>query len=132
MLQEKERQIVELQQGKDQGLPLAPLAPGASESAQLVQLRRDLKDRTAQLTILQQRYDHLDARFKTVRENHEKVLTQMQDLNRAIRDERTDQHGIVQVGKRADDGTKATPTQQGCTTKATPTRKGSTKRPPQK
>ena len=62
----------------------------SGESAQLVQLRRDLKDRTAQLTILEQRYDHLDARFKTVRENHEKVLTQMQDLNRALRDERTE------------------------------------------
>ncbi len=90
MLQEKERQIVALQEREHHG-PTASLPPaGASESAQLVELRRSLKDRTAKLTVLQQRYDHLNARFTTVRDNHEKVLAQMSELNRVIREERTE------------------------------------------
>jgi predicted RNase H-like nuclease (RuvC/YqgF family) len=96
MLQEKERQIVALQEREHHG-PTASLLPaGASESAQLVELRRNLKDRTAKLTVLQQRYDHLNARFTTVRDNHEKVLAQMSELNRVIRDERTENTRLKQ------------------------------------
>ena len=96
MLQEKERQIVALQEREHHG-PTASLLPaGASESAQLVELRRNLKDRTAKLTVLQQRYDHLNARFTTVRDNHEKVLSQMSELNRVIRDERTENTRLKQ------------------------------------
>ena len=55
MLQEKERQIVALQEREHHG-PTASLPPaGASESAQLVELRRSLKVRTAMLTVLQHR-----------------------------------------------------------------------------
>ena len=56
MLQDKERQIVELQE-REHHLPSSSLlaAGGGSESGQLVELRRNLKDRTAKLTVLQQR-----------------------------------------------------------------------------
>ena len=43
------------------------------DGAERLELRRHLKDRTAQLMLLTQRYDHLNARFETVRDNHEKV-----------------------------------------------------------
>ena len=107
MLQDKERQILELQQQQDRsgaalpastvGAPPPPLATGSThESAQLVEVRRNLKDRTAKLTVLQQRFDHLQARFNTLRDNHDKVLAQMQDLNRVIRDERMENTRLKQ------------------------------------
>ena len=107
MLQDKERQILELQQQQDRSggalpasagsVPLPSLASGsAHESAQLVEVRRNLKDRTAKLTVLQQRFDHLQARFNTLRDNHDKVLAQMQDLNRVIRDERMENTRLKQ------------------------------------
>ena len=42
------------------------------------------------------RHDHLNARFESVRDNHEKVLVQMGDLNRVIRDERTENSKLRQ------------------------------------
>jgi predicted RNase H-like nuclease (RuvC/YqgF family) len=63
---------------------------GSSETVQMLEIRRSLKERTAQLTLLTQRYDHLNGRFESVRANHEKVLAQMNDLNRLIREERTE------------------------------------------
>ena len=39
----------------------------------MLELRRSLKDRAAQLTLLTQRYDHMHARFESVRDAHEKA-----------------------------------------------------------
>jgi hypothetical protein len=73
---------------------------GASETVQMLELRRSLKERTAQLTLLTQRYDHLNGRFEAVRANHEKVLAQMNDLNRLIREERTENTRLRQEVQR--------------------------------
>lgn len=73
---------------------------GASETVQVLELRRSLKERTAQLTLLTQRYDHLNGRFESVRANHEKVLGQMNDLNRLIREERTENTRLRQEVQR--------------------------------
>ena len=64
------------------------VARSQAESAELVELRRKLKDHRAQLTLLTQKYAHQSSRFAAVRENHEKVLAQMGDLNRIIREVR--------------------------------------------
>lgn len=46
---------------------------GASEGAVGAELRRQLKKAVFELSLLDQRYQHLDARFNTLRENHEKA-----------------------------------------------------------
>lgn len=49
-----------------------------------MELRRQLKDRTAQLTLLTQRYDHLNARFEAVRNNHEKVVCNLTPHDQSV------------------------------------------------
>ena len=112
MLQDKDRTIAEMsaqlaEQPSGEGAnPRAAwsepeLGEGRAEGGQVLELRRHLKDRTAQLTLLTQRYDHLNSRFETVRDNHEKVLGQMSDLNRVIRDERSENAKLRQELQQA-------------------------------
>ena len=96
-LGEKDRVLHELQNklavaedvsGAHDAVSSSGVARSQAESAELVELRRKLKDHRAQLTLLTQKYDHQSSRFAAVRENHEKVLAQMGDLNRIIREVR--------------------------------------------
>ena len=100
-LGEKDRVLHELQNklavaedvsGAHDGVSSSGVARSQAESAELVELRRKLKDHRAQLTLLTQKYDHQSSRFAAVRENHEKVLAQMGDLNRIIREVRAPTH----------------------------------------
>jgi hypothetical protein len=55
----------------DHGLPVTTI--GVSEGAVSAELRRQLKKSAFDMSLLEQRYSHLDARFNTLRENHERV-----------------------------------------------------------
>ncbi|KAL1530447.1 hypothetical protein AB1Y20_001350 [Prymnesium parvum] len=108
MLQDKDRELADLRAQLSKRVLISPVDAGnvcggatcsataasalgacavASDPGHVFELRRLLKDRMAQLALLTQKYDRLSARFETVRDNHEKVLAKMSDLNRVIRDE---------------------------------------------
>ncbi|KOO26535.1 protein fantom isoform 1, partial [Chrysochromulina tobinii] len=80
----------------DFGAARSALAAGVSDGAVGAELRRQLKKSQFDTMLLEQRYQHLDARFKTLRENHEKVLSQMSDLNGALKKERFERSRLQQ------------------------------------
>jgi hypothetical protein len=52
---------------------LGGLSAGVSEGAVGAELRRQLKKGAFEMSLLEQRYTHLETRFNTLRENHERV-----------------------------------------------------------
>ena len=85
-----------LSESADFGAARSALAAGVSDGAVGAELRRQLKKSQFDTMLLEQRYQHLDARFKTLRENHEKVLSQMSDLNGALKKERFERSRLQQ------------------------------------
>ena len=88
MLQDKDRSLEELRArlalqeeesakahdaGEREIREAAALGSGVLEGAVGAELRRQLKKAQFELSLLDQRYQHLDARFNTLRDNHEKV-----------------------------------------------------------
>eukprot|EP00665_Eupelagonemidae_sp_cell47_P009188 gene9188-5256_t len=108
MLQEKDRQVASLQaqlaslelSGGGMAARGGAAAAGGDADGEGgavgLEIRRQLKKSVMDLTLLQQRYDHLDARFNTLRDNHEKVLSKMSDLNKVIREERQENNRLRQ------------------------------------
>ncbi|KAJ1619453.1 hypothetical protein T492DRAFT_890294, partial [Pavlovales sp. CCMP2436] len=60
----------------------------ANESATVVELRRLVREKGAQHAHANQKLDNLHARFEALRDNHDKAVTQLQELNRLLREER--------------------------------------------
>lgn len=63
-------------------------AVGAHESATVVELRRLVRERGAQHALAQQKLDGLAARFEALRENNDKAVSQLQELNRLLHEVR--------------------------------------------
>lgn len=64
----------------------APVGP--NESATVVELRRLVREKGAQGAHVQQKLDHLTSRFEALRANHDKAVSQLQELNRLLREVR--------------------------------------------
>tara|TARA_B100000795_G_C22678076_1_gene390626 strand:- start:25 stop:891 length:867 start_codon:yes stop_codon:yes gene_type:complete len=68
-----------------------PPAPSSSSSSSIMSgdvldLQRDLRDKTAQLTLLNNRFEHLESRSRASQEIHNKTLNKLEEDNRTIRD----------------------------------------------
>jgi hypothetical protein len=73
----------------------APPAPSTSSmhnahgnimSGDVLELQRELRDKTAQLTLLNSRFEHLESRSRASGEIHNKTLNKLEEDNRTIRD----------------------------------------------
>ena len=59
-----------------------------AHSADVLELQRELRDKNAQLTLLNSRFEHLEGRHRAGQEMHNRALAKMEDDNRTIRDMR--------------------------------------------
>ena len=66
------------------------------DGAVAAELRRQVKKGAFEMSLLEQRYSHLDARFTTLRDNHDRLLSQMTELNAALKKERIERTGLQQ------------------------------------
>ena len=87
-------------------IPVAEAAIGADfeavpEGAVGAELRRQVKKGTLELSLLEQRYAHLESRFNTLRDYHEKLLGQMTELNAALKKERMEKSSLQQTVQQA-------------------------------
>eukprot|EP00516_Mucochytrium_quahogii_P002711 CAMPEP_0203752108 /NCGR_PEP_ID=MMETSP0098-20131031/6078_1 /ASSEMBLY_ACC=CAM_ASM_000208 /TAXON_ID=96639 /ORGANISM=" , Strain NY0313808BC1" /LENGTH=454 /DNA_ID=CAMNT_0050642119 /DNA_START=181 /DNA_END=1542 /DNA_ORIENTATION=+ len=76
----------------------------------LLSLQRELKDKDAQILIVKNRYDHLEAKARAAAEIHERTVFMMEEGNRTIRDLRRkvqalqhDNEGLAVHQQRADE-----------------------------
>lgn len=74
--------------GDESGDDDHPMSKTAS-AMEIDQLKRELRDRQAQLSILNARYDNLESNAAAEREIQEKTLDQMETMNRQVRKLRT-------------------------------------------
>ena len=70
------------------GIPSSPRASHHAHSADTIELQRELRDKNAQLTLLNSRFEHLEGRHRAGQEMHNRALSKMEDDNRTIRDMR--------------------------------------------
>jgi hypothetical protein len=76
--------------GSSRHPPAAPSsmhnASGGVMSADVLDLQRELRDKTAQNTLLNSRFEHLESRSRATGEIHNKTLNKLEEDNRTIRD----------------------------------------------
>ncbi len=71
--------------------PAAPSASSASHglvSGDVLELQRELRNKDAQLTLLNSRFEHLESRSRAAQEIHNKTLSKLEEDNMTIRDQR--------------------------------------------